>query len=59
MIQIQNGRLHLNWLGTAGKAYPRYENVREGFVTALRAFLEFLAKRRSVSFGQTNGKSRM
>ena len=46
MIQIRNGRLHFNWLGTEGKAYPRYENVREGFVTALRAFLEFLGQKK-------------
>lgn len=43
MIQIQNGRLHFNWLGAEGGVYPRYENVREGFVAALRSFLAFVA----------------
>ena len=50
MIQIQNGRLHFNWLGTEGGAYPRYENVREGFAAALRAFLEFLDSREGRRF---------
>ena len=40
MLQIQNGRLHFNWLASD---YPRYEVVREGFVTALRQFTEFVA----------------
>ena len=44
MIQVQNGRLHFNWLGQAGAKYPRYENVREGFVCALERFIGFLAQ---------------
>jgi uncharacterized protein (TIGR04255 family) len=50
MIQIQNGRLHFNWLGTEGGAYPRYEKVREGLVTALRALTQFLDQERLGSF---------
>lgn len=28
MIQLQNTRLHLNWLGELGGEYPRYETMR-------------------------------
>lgn len=41
MIQIQNGRLHFNWLGEVGRDYPRYEAVRAGFVEALERFRSF------------------
>lgn len=41
MIQVQNGRLHFNWMG--GK-YPRYNAVRDGFSGALSLFLEFVEK---------------
>jgi uncharacterized protein (TIGR04255 family) len=44
MIQVQNGRLHFNWLRLPGGAYPRYCNVREGFASALKGFLEFLGE---------------
>ena len=37
MIQIQNGRLHLNWLGQG--EYPRYVSLRSEF-DALQAKLE-------------------
>jgi len=43
MIQLQNNRLHFNWLGEAGGEYPRYERVREGFTEALSRFVEFAA----------------
>ena len=43
MIQIQNGRLHFNWLGQTGARYPHYGNVRKGFISALESFLEFIA----------------
>lgn len=43
MIQVQNGRLHFNWMGHAGGPYPRYEKVREEFRLALHRFVEFLA----------------
>jgi uncharacterized protein (TIGR04255 family) len=44
MIQIQNGRLHFNWLALEGRAYPRYEKVRDGFDSALKALLAFLSQ---------------
>jgi uncharacterized protein (TIGR04255 family) len=43
MLQVQNGRLHYNWLGQAGGAYPRYEKVRPEFDRLLAEFLRFLA----------------
>jgi uncharacterized protein (TIGR04255 family) len=43
LIQVQNGRLHFNWLGQAGGSYPRYDKVRESFVWALQKFIEFIA----------------
>ena len=42
MIQVQNTRLHFNWLGKGGEEYPRYERVREGFVSALERFTQFV-----------------
>lgn len=50
MIQLQNGRLHFNWLGQPGQKYPRYEKVREGFVWALQRFTEFLAQEKLGEF---------
>lgn len=50
MIQIQNGRLHFNWLGQAGGNYPRYEKVREGFVRALGQFTAFVAQEKLGDF---------
>lgn len=41
MIQVQNGRLHFNWLGESGGRYPRYEAVRAGFTEALESFIAF------------------
>ena len=43
MIQLQNSRLHFNWLGEGGGDYPRYEKVRDGFVRTLNRFVEFVA----------------
>lgn len=31
LIQLQNGRLHLNWLGHEGADYPRFERMLEEF----------------------------
>jgi uncharacterized protein (TIGR04255 family) len=42
MIQVQNSHLLFNWLGQTGGTYPRYRNVREGFVWALEQFLAFI-----------------
>jgi uncharacterized protein (TIGR04255 family) len=44
LIQLQNGRLHFNWLGDEGREYPRYPAVREGFAAALRQFGDFVAE---------------
>jgi len=41
MLQIQNGRMHHNWLGEEGGEYPRYEAVRDEFEKYLRSFIEF------------------
>jgi uncharacterized protein (TIGR04255 family) len=43
MIQVQNGRLHFNWLGQAGGQYPRWPEVREGFSDTLSHFIEFVS----------------
>ena len=45
MIQLQNNRLHFNWLGEHGGRYPRYELVRKGFAQALEHFLQFVKKK--------------
>jgi len=43
MIQLQNGRLHYNWVKTEGDdPYPRYTNVRKQFDIWLERFREFL-----------------
>ncbi|MHB1038249.1 MAG: TIGR04255 family protein [Pirellulales bacterium] len=42
MIQLQNNRLHFNWLGGAGGRYPRYEKVRDEFVGIVRKFIDFI-----------------
>lgn len=44
MIQLQNGRLHFNWLGQTGARYPHYGNVRKGFISALELFVKFIAQ---------------
>ena len=50
LIQLQNDRLHFNWLGQSGREYPRYERVREGFVSAIQRFTEFLAQEKLGDF---------
>lgn len=49
MIQVQNGRLHFNWLGE-GDDYPRYAKVRDELATALRRFTQFVADENLGSF---------
>ncbi len=44
MIQVQNGRLHLNWLGHDGKEYPRYLRMRDEFSHTLDQLQMFLEK---------------
>jgi uncharacterized protein (TIGR04255 family) len=41
MIQVQNGRVHVNWLGHGKSAYPRYEQVRKTFDHSLEQFTRF------------------
>lgn len=41
MVQIQNGRLHYNWLGRSGVEYPRFKNVRPEFNRILHEFRRF------------------
>jgi uncharacterized protein (TIGR04255 family) len=42
MVQIQNGRLHYNWLGRPDAEYPRFKNVRPEFNRILDEFRRFL-----------------
>lgn len=41
MVQLQNGRLHLNWLGKGGDQYPRYSSVRAEFQDCLSRLRQF------------------
>src|SRR5690606_2055154 len=43
MIQVQNGRIHFNWLRQGEGAYPRYEIVRDQFSEMLNRFQKFVA----------------
>ena len=43
MIQVQNGRLHYNWLRKGdGQEYPHYQTIRPEFENALESFSEFV-----------------
>jgi len=42
MVQVQNGRMHYNWLGFEGDPYPSYETVEPEFRDALQRFQGFL-----------------
>jgi len=42
MVQIQNGRLHYNWISTAGGDYRRYSRVRPSFDRIYTEFQQFL-----------------
>lgn len=42
MIQIQNGRFHLNWLRIPDRNYPRYEAVKNEFTETLELFRGFI-----------------
>jgi len=44
MVQVQNGRLHFNWLGHEGGEYPHYEEVREGFDHVWREFRAYVTE---------------
>jgi uncharacterized protein (TIGR04255 family) len=43
MIQVQNGRLHYNWIGH-GKDYPRYRLIRPEFDKTFQAFEDFVSE---------------
>ncbi|MBI4578070.1 MAG: TIGR04255 family protein [Planctomycetes bacterium] len=45
MVQVQNGRLHYNWLGQAGGDYPRYAAVLPEFERTAGQFNEFVRRR--------------
>jgi len=42
MIQVQNGRLHFNWMKQGEAKYPKYEKVRDGFRDVLGKFTKFV-----------------
>lgn len=42
MIQIQNGRIHFNWLSREGSSYVGYPEIRAGFQSAIEQFGLFL-----------------
>jgi uncharacterized protein (TIGR04255 family) len=44
MIQLQNGRLHVNWLGSTGVPYPDYDLVRAEFDEVWEKFNDFVAR---------------
>ena len=44
MIQVQNGRLHYNWIRRPNNDYLRYGKVRPKFDAVLEAFTGFLRK---------------
>lgn len=43
MVQVQNGRLHYNWIGRGGQDYPRYGFVRPAFDQVYAGFRQFLS----------------
>jgi len=49
MIQLQNSRLHFNWIKAEGGEYPRYGAVRREFVSVLEQFTSFVT---SVQLGE-------
>jgi uncharacterized protein (TIGR04255 family) len=44
MIQIQDNRVHFNWLKSGTSSYPRYAAVRSGFEDSLRRFVDFVSR---------------
>lgn len=43
MIQVQNGRFHLNWLGEHGGIYPKYQTIRDDFLREFAVFESFVS----------------
>lgn len=48
MIQVQNTRLHLNWLGRGGEDYPRYDAVRADFHEIAASFISFVDQHENI-----------
>jgi uncharacterized protein (TIGR04255 family) len=44
MLQVQNGRLIYNWLGSNGAEYARYEQIRPEFNAHIDLFRQFLSE---------------
>jgi uncharacterized protein (TIGR04255 family) len=44
MIQVQNGRIHYNWIGTRDEEYPSYKVVRPIFDRLVSLWTEFLTE---------------
>lgn len=44
MVQIQNGRLHFNWLGGHGREYVRYPTIKREFAAVFDQFRAFVAR---------------
>ena len=44
MIQLQNGRLHYNWLGHHDSEYPRYSRVRPEFDLVFAQLRDFVSQ---------------
>ena len=44
LIQVQNGRLHFNWIRGQDDKYPRYGSVRPQFDAVQQEFEQFLAE---------------
>jgi uncharacterized protein (TIGR04255 family) len=45
LIQLQNGRLHLNWLGRGGANYPRFQQMLSEFLEVVDRFDRFTVDR--------------
>ena len=45
MVQLQNGRLHVNWLGRENANYPRYNSIRNDFSSLVEKFANFATER--------------
>lgn len=50
LIQVQNGRLHLNWLGKGGANYPRFSRMLTEFLEIVERFNRFIADRHVGAF---------
>ena len=46
MIQVQNTRLHVNWIKKKGQQYPRYSVVRDLLIETTETFCRFLGEQK-------------